>query len=230
VRVLVRNTCICVIFTFFSGSVYADFLVLGYDSTNPNGANGPPAPDLAAAEHSSLISPLLLSRGAGVTANTGITFNSSNWSLANTVDFNSNQYIQWGWSAGSQSLDLTTMTLQYDVSPSGPSQLTIALSVNSGGFQPIFTDTSINPSDETATIDLSAFNDVDSAIFRLFGYSASSSGGTLDIEEIFEGGARGILIRGDLAAVPEPSIGNLLPLLCWLLILRPRVMACAYGI
>ncbi|MEC8554551.1 MAG: hypothetical protein VXZ82_06025 [Planctomycetota bacterium] len=183
---------------------YADLVLVGYDTTNPNGANGSPSPDLPAAENQNFISPLLLSRGAGVTPNQGIAFNSSNWSLSNSVDLQSDKYIEWGWSASTQAVDLTSMTLQYDVSGSGPSQLAIALSTNGGAFSTIFSDSFVDPSDETHTIDLSSFTLVSNATFRLFGFDANSSGGTLDIEEITPGGRRGVLIHGNVA-VPEPS-------------------------
>ena len=185
-------------------TAHAELVLVGYDTTNPNGANGAPSPDLPAAENQSFITPLLLSRGAGVTPNQGIAFNSSNWSLANSVDLQSDKYIEWGWSASTQAVDLTSMTLQYDISGSGPSQLAIALSTNGGAFSTIFSDSSVDPSDETHTIDLSSFDLVSNATFRLFGFDANSTGGTLDIEEITPGGRRGILIRGNVA-VPEPA-------------------------
>ncbi|MEM7317323.1 MAG: hypothetical protein AAF497_29710 [Planctomycetota bacterium] len=187
---------------------HAELVLVGYDTTNPNGSGGAPSPDLPAAENQAFITPLLLSRGAGVTPNQGIAFNSSNWSLANTVDLQSDKYIEWGWSASTQAVDLTSMTLQYDVSGSGPSQLAIALSTNDGAFSTIFSDSSVDPSDETHTIDLSSFDLVSSATFRLFGFDANSTGGTLDIEEITPGGRRGILIRGSVA-VPEPGVFGL---------------------
>lgn len=189
----------------FSGSIAcADISLLEYDTTNPNGANGAPAPNLDAA-FSQLITPLQLSRGAGVTPNQGIAFNSSNWSLANSVDLASDKYIQWGWSATTQLLDLSSLQLQYDVSGTGPNQLQIAINVNDTGFVPIFTDFDANPGDETATIGLENFDFVNSAVFRLFGYDAGGTAGTLDIEEIIPGGARGILVRGELSTVPEPN-------------------------
>lgn len=40
--------------------------------------------------------------------------------------------------------------------------------------------------------------------------------GTLDIEEIIDGQARGIVIKGELSAVPEPhTAGWVLMLACW---------------
>lgn len=189
----------------------ADFIVVGYNSTNPNGSTGAPSPNLNATE-SQRVTPLQLSRGAGVTPNQGVAFNSSNWSTASTVDLNSNKYIQWGWSASTQPLDLTSMTLQYDRSGSGPTRLAIAVSVNGSSFQNIFTDIDVLVGDETHTIALSSFRSVNSATFRLFGFNAGNVGGTLDIERFNSDPepSRGIVVRGDLTAVPEP--GSLLML------------------
>ncbi len=190
----------------FAADLSADFVIVGYDSTNPNWEDGDPSPNLNAAE-SRFVTPLQLSRGAGVTPNPGITFNSNNWSTVNVVNLSSNKYIQWGWSASSQALDLTSMTMQYDRSSTGPAQLTIAVSINGGGFQSIFTDTSVSPGDDTNTISLTSFRSVNSATFRLFGFDASAAGGTLDIERFTTAPdpSRGIVVRGDITAVPEPS-------------------------
>ncbi len=184
----------------------ADFVIVGYNSTNPNGSNGPPSPNLNAAE-SQFVTPLQLSRGAGVNPNQGITFNSNNWSTASTVDLSSDKYIQWGWSGSTQSLDLSSMTLQYDRSNSGPTRLAIAVSINGGLFSSIFTDNSVFVGDDTNAISLASFRSVNSATFRLFGFNASSTSGTLDIERFTTDPdpSRGIVVRGDITAVPEPS-------------------------
>jgi hypothetical protein len=212
-RFLVSVTIVLLV----SGTCSADFVIVGYDTKNPNGANGDPSPDLPAADFQNFVTPLDLSRNLfasggsagdpGLVPNVGIAFNSRDWSTSSSLDTNSGDFIQWGWSASSQ-LDLTNMTIQYDRSGSGPTRLAILLSTDGGSqFTQIFSDSSVNASDETHTIDLTAFDAVTSATFRLFGYDASSTGGTLDIEEIVEGGRRGILVRGELAQVPEPGAG-----------------------
>ncbi|MFN3190421.1 MAG: PEP-CTERM sorting domain-containing protein [Aureliella sp.] len=199
-----------------ANSCSADFVIVGYDTTNPNGANGDPSPDLPAADFPDFVTPLNLSRNLidvtgnagdpGLVPNQGIAFNSRDWSTSSTLNLNSGDFIQWGWSASSNQLDLTDMTIQYDRSGSGPERLAIMLSVDGGNqFTQIFSDNFVDPSDETHTIDLNAFDAVTSATFRLYGYAADSSGGTLDIEEIVEGGRRGILVRGELSTVPEPA-------------------------
>lgn len=114
------------------------------------------------------------------------------------------------------------MTLQYDISPSGPSQLAIAASINGAARVVIFLDNNVDPSDETHTIDLTMFDNVQSAVFRLYGFDAAATGGTLDIEEIIDGGARGILIDGELSVVPEPGLGFAITILASSLVLHRR--------
>ena len=190
----------------FAADLRADFVIVGYNSTNPNGSGGVASPNLDAAE-SQYVTPLQLSRGAGVTPNQGIAFNSSNWSTASTLNLASNKYIQWGWSTSSQALDLSSMTLQYDRSDNGPKKLAIALSIDGGVFQSIFTDEEVFIGDETHTISLSSFRSVTNATFRLFGFDAGAAGGTLDIERFTADPdpSRGIVVRGDITSVPEPS-------------------------
>ncbi len=184
----------------------AEVVIVGYNSTNPNGSNGAPSPNLNAAE-SQFVTALQLSRGAGLTANQGVAFNSSNWSTETTVNLNSNKYLQWGWSASSQLLDLNSMTLQYDRSNTGPTKLAIAVSINGGVFQSIFSDDDVFVGDETHTISLSNFRSVTSATFRLFAFNAPVTTGTLDIERFTTDPdpSRGIVVRGDITAVPEPG-------------------------
>ncbi len=71
-----------------ASDLQADFVIVGYNSTNPNGSTGAMSPSLNAAE-SQRVSPLQLTRGAGITPNQGVAFNSSNWPTASTVDLNS---------------------------------------------------------------------------------------------------------------------------------------------
>lgn len=200
----------------------AAIVLIGYDTTNPNGADGDPSPDLGPAEFFSSLTPLDLARGPGLIPNAGVAFNSNNWSEDPTLDLGSDRYISWGWSDSVQLLDLTSMTLQYDISPTGPSQLAIAISVNGDPFEVVFSDSSVDPSDETHTINLAAFSGVQSAEFRLFGFDAGGAAGTLDIEEIIEGGGRGILVMGDVSAVPEPASWAFLGLVGTVLVARRR--------
>ncbi|MFK7734522.1 MAG: hypothetical protein AB8B50_00750 [Pirellulaceae bacterium] len=200
---------------YFSSSSLAAVVIVGYDTTNPNGTN-PAAPDLPAAVKQDGVEDLDLARGPGLTPNAGATFNSSDWSLATSLDLLSGDYISWGWSASSVPWDLSTLDIEYDVSASGPTQLAIALSVNGGSFQTFFTDDEIEVNDEAHVgISLTQFTGVTSAEFRLFGFGPDipadgrfrGPGGTLDIENIepITSNNLGIIVSGN--AVPEPGAG-----------------------
>jgi hypothetical protein len=187
--------------------LFAQSIIVGYDSTNPNGAGGDPAPDLAAAEAMAQVNPLLLSRGPGLVPNQGIAFNSRDWSTATTLNTSIGDYVQWGWSASTVGWNLENFTIQYDRSTSGPTQLAILLSANGGAYQSVFSDSSVNIGDETHTVSLTAFDNITSASFRLFGFDASSTGGTLDIERFNADPAppRAIVVRGFAVPIPEPA-------------------------
>ena len=162
-----------------------------------NGANAPDG--LAASEWMSGLTPLELTRGEGLSAGTGGTYNSSGWTDEPT------DYLEWGWSS-SVPLSLTDLDLRYDRSASGPSSLEILLSVNGGSFESIFLDSSVSDlGEDNLGIDLSGFTQVTAATFRMFGTGASSAGGTFDIEPLTGVTPdRGIAVNG-VALVPEPS-------------------------
>ncbi|MFT5300263.1 MAG: hypothetical protein ACI87E_002912 [Mariniblastus sp.] len=192
--------------------VVGQLTIVGYDSTNPNGASGAASPNLNAAESASDVVASQYARGPGLVANQGITLNSSGWSTSSSLNLGSDDYLTWGWTTGAGTYDLENMTLQYDRSGSGPTRLAIAVSINGGGLQTVFSDSSVFIGDETHTIDLTSFDDVMSAEFRLFGYNASSAGGTLDIERFNADPdpSRAIVVRGFATAVPEPTTSLLL--------------------
>ena len=146
------------------------------------------------------VTPLDLSRGAGLNAGSGATFNSSGWTDEPT------DYLEWGWSA-SQPIDLTDLDLRYDRSASGPSVVDIQLSINGGAFASIFNDPLVDDlGEDVLDIDLTAFTDVTSATFRLFGTSASGATGTFDLEPLTGVSPNAaIVVSGTAVPVPEPS-------------------------
>jgi len=171
-----------------------------YESTNADG--GLPATTIASG-----VSALDLSRGSGISKNTGSTYNSRGWTTAGTID--SDDYLEWGWSDATVPFNLTDLDIRYDRSGSGPKQLEIRLSTNGGAFQSVFSDSSVGENGEThLDIDLTGFTNVTSATFRLFAFDADSAAGTFDIENnasISNGSvAGGIAVSG--ASVPEPSV------------------------
>lgn len=187
-----RWLSIPVVAAVLSGQVASGGVIVAYDAAN--------SPTTApAAEVLGGVTPLDLSRGPGVSAGSGATFNTIGWTDEAT------DYLEWGWSSSSP-LQLTDLDLRYDRSASGPSMLEILLSVNGGAFNSIFLDNSVSESGEEALdIDLSSFSNVTSATFRLLGSGASSSTGTFDIEPLTGiSPDRGIVVNG-VAAVPEPG-------------------------
>jgi hypothetical protein len=177
--------------------------IVAYD-----GSNSPTT--AAATQWQAGVTPLDLSRGAGLNAGSGATFNSTGWTDEAT------DYLEWGWSA-SQPFDLTGLDLRYDRSASGPSGVDIQLSVNGGAFASIFTDPSVDEAGEDVlNVSLAAYTGVTSATFRLFGSGASSGTGTFDIEPLTGvSPAAGIMVSGTAIPVPEPS-SQLLALLAGL--------------
>ena len=167
-------------------------LIVAYNAANATGS-------AAASEVLPGVTPLDLSRGTGLSAGSGGTFNSSGWTDELT------DYLQWGWSA-SPPLSLTDLDLRYDRSASGPASLEIRLSANGGPFETVFVDSAVSEAGEDVlNIDLSRFAGVTSATFRLFGMGASSGTGTFDIEPLSGVSPdRGIVVNG-IATVPEPS-------------------------
>lgn len=171
--------------------------IIAYD-----GSNSPTT--AAASEVWPGVTPLDLSRGAGLNAGSGGTFNSTGWNDEAT------DYLEWGWSA-SQPIDLTDLDMRYDRSASGPSMLDLQLSVNGGVFTSIFSDAAVDDAGEEALdIDLTAYTGVTSAVFRLFGTGASSGTGTFDLEPL-SGIAppAAIQVAGSAAPVPEPRASAL---------------------
>lgn len=187
--------------TLCSGSTAKGDIIVSYEALNtPDGA---PASDLFPG-----LAALDLTRGSGLGVGTGSTFNSSGWTDEAT------DYLEWGWTA-STPVNLTDLDIRYDRSSSGPSSLDIQLAINGGAFSSVFFDSSVSDAGEdNLDIDLSSFTDVTSAVFRLFGFNASSAGGTFDIEPISGlDPARGIVVNG-VAAVPEPSALVLTSIAC----------------
>ncbi len=166
--------------------------IVGYDAANSTTSS-------VATEWISGVTPLALSRGSGLVAGSGATFNSLGWTGEAT------DYLEWGWSA-SPAMDLQDLSVRYDRSTSGPAIVTLWLAVNGGPFQSVYQDADVDVNgEELVGLSLASFTNVTSATFRLTGANASGSTGTLDIEPLAGvTPARGIVVRG-AAVVPEPT-------------------------
>jgi hypothetical protein len=153
-----------------------------------------------------------LTRGSGIVENTGGDFNSRGWTVGGdaATALANDDYLLWGFTS-TLAYDLTTLDIRYDRSDLGPTNMEIAINVNNAGFTTIFSDASVSASsEEHAGIDLSAYTNVTSAVFRLvaFGATLSSTGlnnGTFDIENTASfDGANGLVVSGT-AITPIPA-------------------------
>ncbi|MEM7145363.1 MAG: PEP-CTERM sorting domain-containing protein [Verrucomicrobiota bacterium] len=146
-----------------------------------------------------------LARGPGLNSASGSSFNSNNWTVDGTLaDAIINQdFLSWGFTSTTP-YDLDRLSIRYDRSPTGPSEIAIQASFNGGPFATIFTDDSVSASGETQLINLFGPPSVSSAQFRLYGFQADGTTGTFDIEP--DGnfvGSADLLITGSI--IPEPS-------------------------
>ncbi|MBI2479153.1 MAG: hypothetical protein HYV60_11125 [Planctomycetia bacterium] len=206
-----RWLVLCGVFTVLHADVMqkanADLIVAYNSSTNPD--------ILSASEVGVGVTALDLSRGSGITPETGTlnTFNSEGFTESTLVAAQTaNDYLQWGWSTSTTPLNLTDLDIRYDRSSTGPDELAILLAVNGGEFQTFFTDTSVNANGENNLgIDLRSFTNVTSATFRLFAFGATSAAGTFDIENFQSSPGRGIVVNG--VATPEPGVLTFLSVL-----------------
>jgi hypothetical protein len=174
-------------------------LVLAYN-VSPNTAG------TIAASIANNVTPLPLSR-TGVVQGNAESFDGTNFTTNAAADLG--QYFEWGWSASGASRDLAALDIAYRrANTNGPEALRIDLSVNGGAFQTVFSDNSIASQPQVGGeanpgIDLSAFDNVTSATFRLYAWAATgSSGRQLEIKpNVALAYADGIAVY----AVPEPS-------------------------
>ena len=157
-----------------------------------------------------------LSRGSVSSTGTS-TFNSSGWNttstLANAVT--DGDYIEWAITANSgYTVSVSEIIIDYDRSGTGPSQVAIRTSLD-GYVSDIFTDASVNSSGEENTFSPTGGTltsaDGGTITFRLYGYDASGSGGTFDIEDdlgtFLTQTNTGIRLRGSVdTASSDPNV------------------------
>ncbi|MGF1532572.1 MAG: DUF5689 domain-containing protein [Bernardetiaceae bacterium] len=173
-------------------------------------------PNTAAADPAAVtatgVTGLNLSRGAGLTENAGAGFNSRGWTqtggLAQAKADNS--YLEWGFTA-TTAYNLSTMSIRFYRSSTGPSDVVIEVSINGGAYQSVYTNNAVTTSTGGASnisgIDLSAFTNVTSATFRMYGFGASSGTGTMRIRDTnaFDG-TNGLIVYGTAGGPAGPTI------------------------
>lgn len=131
-----------------------------------------------------------LTRGAGITYNSGTTFNSKHWdTLSLSGAKTNNDYLQFSLQVdANRILDLNEMKIRMDRSGTGPNNVAIEYSTN--GFSTagtsIYTGT-VSSSGSNHTIDLSSIATLSATnviTFRIYAWGSSSLAGTFDIEKI----------------------------------------------
>ena len=128
----------------------------------------------------------------------------------------SNKYWQWGFDiTGNVDIDLSTLDISIDKTSNGPDDFEIRSSVNGGSTQTLFTHDFAGSFGSAVVFDsieltgISSLQDLvlgDSIVFTLIGFNGNAfNGGNLGIVNhgSFAGGD-GLVINGNIAAVPEP--------------------------
>ena len=147
-----------------------------------------------------------LSQGVGLTASGTSTFNSRAWSLDSTSvndAIANDEYIEWTVSAViGYTVFISEMEIDYDRSNTGPKRIAIRTSLD-GYASDIYVDSTVSESGEVVVIDsLNLISAPGGSItFRLYGYHATTSSGTFDIESddlgtVLGQADAGILVRG----------------------------------
>lgn len=168
-----------------------------------------------------------LTRGSGIEVATGDSFNSREWTENGGLDaaIAGNDFLQFGISAGS-GFALSNVVADFfgDRSTAGPSAIEVFASFD--GFATTGTRV-LGPTDVGGNGSLqstmpTAGSNIETITFRLYGYDATSSLGTFDIEPNRATSDFGLTISGDLVAVPEPTSNILLGAICSLGLLHRR--------
>ena len=165
------------------------------------------------------ISGIDLTRGAGLNAAPGTTFNSNDFDTASTDVFDaliSNDYLAFGFSVtGSNSLDVTDILVELDRSGTGPTDVFLLFDGDGDGFEgfdDVLQQFSIPDPGAVLTFNTGLPTGLTSADgineFRFYFAGATNSAGTSDIEGDLIGGTTGnigLQINGTFNIVPEPS-------------------------
>lgn len=194
------------VFLFVSSTLFCQYATWSTANGDPcappmggtNGDTGFSDPCITAVED--------LCRGAGLLFQTGGDFNSRNFDTSNTscADAQADgDCVTWGFTVTSCLLENPTLEFELDVSGSGPTDYCLDMDVNG-----TVTNISTGPTDdgsECLTIDLgdiSAAKGTDTVVeFNLCAWGASSSSGTMDIEEGSECSNAGIALSGSTVPV-----------------------------
>lgn len=150
-----------------------------------------------------------LEAGAGINVQNFSTFNFTAWDPANASAADAiadDEIWTWGFTS-STAYDLTDFSIRLDRSATGPDDFLIELAINgSSVFAPVlsfdFQDGSAGVS--FVDVDLSGFDNVTDADFRLAAFNSEGNVGTFDLE-LLGNSNNGIIITGEISAVPLPA-------------------------
>ena len=151
-------------------------------------------------------------RGTGLEQTTGDTFNSQDWTVGGDalVAAQDGDVLLLQEITFARPVDLSSIHLAFDRSPTGPKAISILVAVNRAFLRDFFVDTAVaEDSTSIASLDLSAFDDVTTFALGIYGFDALSDDGTLDLENRLPGG-HAVVLTGELpaaAVVPLPAAG-----------------------
>lgn len=151
-----------------------------------------------------------ITRSSGVTAAGGSSYATKDWTtwITGGTSPNLGDYIQFGWTASPTfGFDLDNLEIQYRRTGSGPKDLQIRMSQNNfSSFTTILTtSTVVANSNVFQDINLTAYNNVTSALFRIYGYNANNGSGQLDLTNFVTTPAAFAVRVNGVAATPEPT-------------------------
>lgn len=150
--------------------------------------------------------------GSGITAvPNASTFNFRGWdSDSSAAAIAADEIWTWGFSS-SVAYDLTDFSIALDRSGTGPVDFLIELAVNGSTSFISVLDSTLSGTTKVdfPMVDLSSFNNVTDADFRLSAFNASSGTGTFDLETL-TGATSALQVTGEVSAVPLPAPALLL--------------------
>lgn len=141
-----------------------------------------------------------LTRGPGISVNSGGTFNSRDWTEANlSAAVSAGDYLQFGVTLDpGYAIDFNQFSTELDRSGTGPG--TAHLLVSNDGFA-TYTDLGSNSISESGALETWNFSQTltGTVQFRIYAFGASSGAGTMDPESTL------VLSGSNPYLVPEPA-------------------------
>ena len=150
-----------------------------------------------------------LEAGEGLDVRNDSAFNFDDWDTASVSSADAlaaNDFWTWGFESSS-AYDLTDFSIRLDRSGAGPDDFLIELAINgSGSFVSVLSHDFQDSANGVnfLNVDLSGFDSVTDADFRLTAFNSESAAGTFDLE-LLPSSSNGIIITGEVSAVPLPA-------------------------